>query len=226
MRADTKRIQDSRGMTLIELIVTFAVAAIFMTAAAALLLPAAKMTMRIKGMNRVHDDAAIILETIRNELGYADGYAENTDESGAAIPAIQLTDAYPADTGDPAYDDAYTGYYRNVSYSDKGGNPAQISVDDEEGSESKGRLQIVYAEISDTLADGVTMETVREEIRWKYGKGLYRDNQIRLGFQKKADRNIITVKLTVTDPVSGYSYTEETDIRCMNVKADRIVQTP
>ena len=211
-------IRDSKGMTLIELVVTFAVAAIFMAAAALLVVPATKMTMHVKGMNRVHDDAAIIMETIRNELSYADAYTENT---GTDIPAIELKNLYPANTGDAAYDAAYAGYYKSAAYSDKGGNPAEISVDETDG-DNKGRLQIVYAKISDNPG-GAEEEVIREEIRWWYGKGLYQNNQIRLGFKKKdPNKNIITVKLTVTDPSSGYSYTEEADIRCMNVKAERI----
>lgn len=205
-------------MTLIELVVTFAVAAIFMAAAALLVAPAARMTMHVKGMNRVHDDAAIIMETVRNELSYADTYTENTGDAGAAI---ELKNPYSANPGDAAYDADYSGFYKSVAYSDKGGNPAEISVD--EDGNNKGRLQIVYAEISDNPGGGADQVVVRDEIKWWYGKGLYQNNQIRLGFQKKADdKNIITVKLTVTDPSSGYSYTEEADIRCMNVNANRI----
>lgn len=211
---------DSKGMTLIELIVTFAVAAIFMAAAALLIVPATKMTMHIKGMNRVHDEAAIIMETIRNELSYADAYTENT---GTEVPTIGLKYAYPTDAGDDAYDADYAGYYKSAAYSDKGGNPAEIKVDDQEGSESQGRLQIVYAEISDNPDGAAESEVIREEIKWWYGKGLYQNNQLRLGFKKKdPDKNIITVKLTIIDPTSGYSYTEEADIRCMNVNPDRI----
>lgn len=227
MRSDTKKKTDSRGMTLVEMIVTFAVAAIFMTAAAMLVVPATKMTMHIKGMNRVHDDAAIIMETIRNELSYADAYAaENTGEGGTVIPAIQLKSAYPTDTANASYDAAYAGYYKIAEFSDKGGNPAEISVNEEEGSESKGRLQIIYAEISDN-PDGGAGEVIREKIEWGYGKGLYQNNQLRLGFRKKDEnKNIITVKITVTDPASGYSYTEEADIRCMNVMEERIKEIP
>lgn len=221
MRSDTKMIRESKGMTLIELVVTFAVAAIFMAAAALLVVPATKMTMHVKGMNRVHDDVAIIMETIRNELSYADAYTENTGED---IPAIELKNPYPTDAGAPAYDADYAdGYYKSAAYSDKGGNPAEISVGGETDGDSKGRLQIVYAEISDNPDGAAQPEVIREEIRWWYGKGLYQNNQIRLGFKKKSpDKNIITVRLTVTDPSSGYSYTEEADIRCMNVSADRI----
>lgn len=209
-------IRESKGMTLIELIVTFAVAAIFMAAAALLVVPAAKMTMRVKGINRVHDDAAIIMETIRNELSYAEAYTENT---GVDVPVIELKNPYLTDTGDAAYDADYAGYYKSVKYSDKGGNPAEISA----GDDSKSRLQIVYAKISDNPGGMESGEVVvREEIRWQYGEGLYRNNQIRLGFRKKPDKNIITVRLTVTDPSSGYSYMEDADIRCINVMEDRI----
>lgn len=207
-------------MTLIELVVTFAVAAIFMAAAALLVAPAARMTMHVKGMNRVHDDAAIIMETVRNELSYADTYAENTGDADAA--AIELKNPYSANPGDAEYDADYSEFYKSVVYSDKGGNPAEISVDETDG-DNKGRLQIVYAKISDNPGGGAETVVVRDEIKWWYGKGLYQNNQIRLGFKKKdLNKNIITVKLTVTDPSSGYSYTEESDIRCMNVNANRI----
>lgn len=211
MRSDTKIIKDSKGMTLVELVVTFAVAAIFMATAALLVVPAAKMTMHVKGMNRVHDDAAIIMETIRNELTYADVYVESTDET--SVPKIKIKNPFSEGTD-------FAGYYKNIAYSDKGGNPAEIGVDETNG-DSKGRLQIVYAAIEDKQ-NGETI-TVRNEIRWQYGKGLYQNNQIKLGFKKKKDgENIITVKLTVTDPASGYSYTEEADIRCINVDKTRI----
>lgn len=200
-----------------EMVVTFAVAAIFMAAAAALVLPATKMTLHIKGMNRVHDDAAIIMETIVNELSYADGYIGESASSD--VPAITLKEPFAdAEAGDP-----YVGYYQQAEYSDKGGNPAVIRTG--AAGESEDRLQIIYSAIgSEEDEEGI----VREEIKWEYGKGLYRDNRIRLGFRKKADaagnkeKNIITIQLTVTDPVSGYSYTEKTDVRCMNVSADRI----
>lgn len=218
VRTDTKRKTDSRGMTLVEMVVTFAVAAIFMAAAAALVLPATKMTLRIKGMNRVHDDAAIIMETIVNELSYADGYIG--EDGSAQVPAITLKEPFARETGD-----SYHGYYQKAEYSDKGGNPAIIRTGTEGDGESKDRLQIIYAAIGSAEdEEGI----VREEIKWEYGKGLYRDNRIRLGFQKKADaagnkeKNIITIQLTVTDPVSGYSYTQKSDVRCMNVTADRI----
>lgn len=213
MRSDTKKKTDSRGMTLVEMIVTFAVSAIFMAAAAALVLPATKMTMRVKGMNRVHDDAAIIMDTIVNELSYADGYLSAEVDETAAPPAITLREPYPSG-------DACAGYYRQVAYSDKGGNPAVMYVDNAEDSEKKGRLQIRYAQIgSETEEEGI----IREQIDWEYGKGLYRDNEIVLGFRKKEDGgNIITVHLTVTNTTSGYTYTQDTDVSCMNVKAERI----
>lgn len=195
-------------MTLVELIVTFAVAAIFMAAAAMLVVPATKMTLEVKAMNRVHDDAAIIMETIVNELSYAGTYAGGS---------IQLTDVI--NVADPA--DDY--YYREVKYSDKGGNSAVMRVTTADDTEAaalvgEGKLLIVYDQIEDD--DGTS---IREKIDWSYGKGLYRDNEIRLGFQKKADdKNIITVRLTVINTTSGYSYTQETDVRCINVTAEEI----
>lgn len=211
VRKGTKRRMDSRGMTLVEMVVTFAVAAIFMVAAAALILPATRMTMHVKGMNRVHDDAAIIMETIVSELSFAEG---KTDASSSAI------------TLEDKIDD--TGYYRKVSYTDKGGNPAEIRVgndsDGEEYKEYKNRLMIFYSPI--TIGDE-TGEEIRPAIKWGYGKGLYQSNEIWLGFKKMdPSKNIITVKLTVTDPASGYSYTEEADIRCMNVEGANIKSDP
>lgn len=213
VRSDTKKKTDSRGMTLVEMIVTFAVAAIFMAAAAALVLPATKMTMQVKGMNRVHDDAAIIMETIVNELSYADGYLAEGTEEAAAPPAITLSDPYPVG-------DACEGCYRRVAYSDKGGNPAVMYVDQNPDSVRNGRLQIEYAQIgSETDEEGI----VREKIEWEYGGGLYRDNEVLLGFERKdPGKNIITVHLTVTNRTSGYTYTQVSDVSCMNVKAGRI----
>lgn len=192
-------------MTLVELIVTFAVAAIFMAAAAMLVVPATKMTLEVKAMNRVHDDAAIIMETIVNELSYAGTYAGGS---------IQLTDVI--NVADPADDD----YYREVKYSDKGGNSAVMRVTTADDTEAaalvgEGKLLIVYDQIEDDV-------TGNSPIHWSYGKGLYRDNEIRLGFRKKDDKNIITVRLTVTNTTSGYSYTQETDVRCINVTAENI----
>lgn len=210
VRKGTKREIDSRGMTLVEMVVTFAVAAIFMAAAATLILPATRMTMRVKGMNRVHDDAAIIMETIVSELSFAE---INTDDEDTT-PAITLKDKYTTDGDD------YKDYYRKVSYTDKGGNPAEIRMgEDADGDEYKDRLMIFYSAI--TMQDGTDTE-IRPSVKWGYGRGLYQNNRIRLGFRKKADKNIITVKLTVTDPASGYSYTEEADIRCMNVQGTGI----
>lgn len=180
VRSDTKKRTDSRGMTLIELIVTFAV-------------------------------AAIIMETVVNELSYADSYLE---DGAADIPAIKLSDPY-------SDGDAYEGYYRQAAYSDKGGNPAVISVTSDDDTGGKGRLQIVYDAIK---SDDGTDTEIRKEIDWSYGKGLYRDNEITLGFRKKPDKNIITVRLTVTNTISEYSYTQETDVRCMNIKAETIVE--
>lgn len=199
VRSNTKRKTDSKGMTLVELIVTFAVAAIFMAAAAILVVPATKMTMQVRGMNRVHDDAAIIMETIVNELSYADSFD------------IVLTDKYPDDATNP-----YNGYYQKVKYNDKGGNQAEMSVTDD----GEARLQIVYAAIDDGAGT-----LIRNEIDWSYGKGLYRDNVIMLGFQKEdPNKNIIAVRLTVTNTTSGYSYTQETDVRCMSVEANKIIE--
>lgn len=209
-------------MTLVELIVTFAVAAIFMAAAAMLVVPATKMTLEVKAMNRVHDDAAIIMETIVNELSYAGTYAGGS---------IQLTDVI--NVADPADDLCdYNGYYREVKYRDKGGNPAVMRVttaEDVEGAEDdtetvalvgEGKLLIAYDQIEDDVTGNLP---IREKIDWSYGKGLYRDNEIRLGFQKKTDdKNIITVRLTVINTTSGYSYTQETDVRCINVTAENI----
>lgn len=215
VRTGTEKRTDSKGMTLVEMVVTFAVAAIFMAAAAALILPATRMTMHIKGMSRVHDDAAIIMETIVSELSYAEG---SMDDAGS-IPAITLDDKCTTDGDD------YAGYYRKVSYTDKGGNSAVMKTGDEsDGDEYKDRLLILYSEIK-LEAEGGTETVIRPSVKWGYGKGLYQSNQIRLGFLKKNDdKNIITVRLTVTDPVSGYSYTEETDIRCMNVDHTRIIK--
>lgn len=202
-------------MTLVELIVTFAVAAIFMAAAAMLVVPATKMTLEVKAMNRVHDDAAIIMETIVNELSYAEPYAGGF---------IQLTDVINVtDPADDLHD--YNGYYREVKYSDKGGNPAVMRVTTAADTEAaalvgEGKLLIAYDQIEDDVTGNLP---IREKIDWSYGKGLYRDNEIRLGFQKKADdKNIITVRLTVINTTSGYSYTQETDVRCINATAGNI----
>lgn len=197
-----------------ELIVTFAVAAIFMAAAAMLVVPATKMTLEVKAMNRVHDDAAIIMETIVNELSYAEPYADST---GMAT-SIQLID-FVNDAADP-----YNGYYQAVKYNDKGGNSAVIKVTTAADTEAvalvgEGKLLIAYDQIDDD--EGTS---IREKIDWSYGKGLYRDNEIKLGFQKKTGENIITVRLTVTNTTSGYSYTQETDVRCINVTEDKITE--
>ena len=168
-------------------------------------------------MNRVHDDAAIIMETIVNELSYAESYADSTGMP-TSIQLIGLVD----DAEDPDYD----GYYQTVKYSDKGGNSAVMRITTETDTEAvalvgEGKLLIAYEKVEEEKENG-TVDLIRKEIDWSYGKGLYRDNKIRLGFKKKAGENIITVRLTVTNTTSQYSYTQETDVRCINVTQDKI----
>lgn len=211
VRQDTKRKKNSKGMTLVEMIVTFAVAAIFMAAAAMLVVPAMKMTLEVKGMNRVHDDAAIIMETIVEELSYANCYTGEGYTEGN-IAYIKLTDKYPVtDLSDPWY-----GYYQKIKYDSKGGTPAVMSVTETAAAEGSGRLLITYEEIKDD-EDNV----LQEKIDWSYGKELYGDNEIKLGFKASGQR-YIQVRLTVTNTASGYSYTQETYVRCINVDGSSI----
>ena len=107
-----KKKQNNRGVTMVEVIVAFALSAIFMAAATALISPYTKIYLRLNAMNRVEDEVRIVSETIVNELTYATGY----DTGGLYI------------LEDPDLEG-----FSQIKYSDKNGNPATLRADQEKG---------------------------------------------------------------------------------------------
>lgn len=71
-----KMVQSQRGMTLVELMVTFLLLGILMTAAIATLSPAMNVMARISNMSRAQSVADILLEKICGDVGSAAGQVQ------------------------------------------------------------------------------------------------------------------------------------------------------
>jgi hypothetical protein len=183
-----------QGVTLVELIVSFALAAIFMTAALALVPSFTNVYLRIINMNRIHDISSVVLEKVVDELSYASGY-----EGGDLI----LSDPIPGQEG----------VYSSVEYSDDTGNRVRMNADEERG------LLLTYQEIR---SDDEDSEILYPKTEWYLGSGMYKGNRISLSFEQVENTSLIKIYLEVFSAEGVYSQKVETYAECIDLDADDI----
>lgn len=119
MQDNKYRKESTSGTTLVELVVAFALAAVFMTAAVALISPFTNVYLRVVNMNRIHNISNVVMEKVVNELAFA-GASNSTK--------ILLKE----ETG------AKEGYRSAIEYSDYTGSRVTMNTKD-------GELLLTYA---------------------------------------------------------------------------------
>ncbi|MEF9840474.1 MAG: hypothetical protein RR275_06750 [Lachnospiraceae bacterium] len=119
MQDNKYRKESTSGTTLVELVVAFALAAVFMTAAVALISPFTNVYLRVVNMNRIHNISNVVMEKVVNELAFA-GASNSTK--------ILLKE----ETG------AKEGYRSAIEYSDYTGSRVTMNTQD-------GELVLTYA---------------------------------------------------------------------------------
>lgn len=183
-----------QGVTLVELIVSFALAAIFMTAALALVPSFTNVYLRIINMNRIHDISSVVVEKVVDELSYASGYEGGDLILSNPVPGLE-------------------GVYGSVEYSDDTGNRVRMNADEERG------LLLTYQEIR---SDDEESEVIYPETQWYLGSGMYKGNRISLAFEQVENTSLIKIYLEVFSAEGVYSQKVETYAECIDLDADDI----
>lgn len=193
----TKSKVNNYGVTLVELVVTFALMGLFMVAATNVMMSAINIYYEVKGSSYGLEISSILEKKIVREISLADNgnlsvYGENQPCSNSSIVI---------------YNEGHC-----IDYLDKSGDRTRISVDD------KGYINYHYYAVEDENASEATVLSGAYD--WKYDKKMYMGYKIKDLTFSKADSsvyksNIIVMNLVLfSDKYGEYKTTKY--IECFN----------
>lgn len=186
--------RNKKGFTLVELMVSFTLTAIFMTAAVLVMSSFLKVYYRTNNISQSTSVADMLMENISSELSLAkqDSWSGKTEEK----EAIRITrNSDGKDT---------------IDYRDKNGNAVQMTVKD-------GLLCLVYKKQKD-IAESEEVEWGYDE------KVYLHNVINKLTFIKDKESNIITINMTLYNDKTGYSVNSQRVIECFNLKGSDIIE--
>lgn len=188
--------RNQKGYTLVELMVSFTLTAIFMTAAVLVMSSFLKVYYRTNNIAQTTSVSDMLMENITSELSLA---ALSSWDGSEGAPAIQITKG--SDEKD------------SIGYCDKNGNSVIMNV-------SEGRIQLKY------LAQVENGAAVTNEINWGYTDNVYVNNEItKLTFNRDGN-DMITVELSLYNKKTGYTDNTKRVIKCFNMESSAdIVQS-
>lgn len=185
------------GTTLVELVVTFALIGLFMTAAAAMVTSYLRIFTRIQDTSRAVTVSDTLLDKISGEI------------TAAIVPTVQDTDGYYF-WMDPGKED---GKARWIAFRNRSKSPIAIFASEakedgkaDTGSMGAGELFIKYYAVA---ADAEDKTKAAEEIDWHYDRRVYMDYRIRdLWFsQEDADLpGVVRIDLVLQNRRTGFEY--------------------
>ncbi len=182
-------IQNRKGFTLVEVIVTFALTMIFLTACALSMSSYLKVYTHVNDMSISQTLADTLQETVEGSLGSALESAPSGMSS-----AVTILD------NDGAGD--------KITYRNQDGVTMEIYAQD-------GRLVLHYLPTLDSNQTTV----LSPEVYWQYKDGVYMDNALNSIAFASAGGNRVRVTLTLDNSVTGYQFTSEHTVECANLGA-------
>lgn len=190
-----QKLQSRDGMTLVELIVTFALLGILMAAAIATLSPAANVFQKVSAMSRGQSVSSILLDKIGSEIETATG--------NVCISADGVNNT--------------TGEGNWISYMDKQGQEVVIySAKEPHDSSGSGEkyLQLRYNK---------TVQ-LKEGIDWNYSKSTYMNEAIQhLVFQRVGGTNQVRIKLKLYNTRTETTYERTRVVECFKLDASGFI---
>lgn len=184
-----KAVRDSSGLTLVELIVTFALIGMFMTAATFVLSNSLRMFQRMESTSKAVTVSDLLLDKISGEIAAAD------------VDTKDVRGEYYFWLGGGADDPESTGASW-VAFCNRSKSPISIY-------ESGGRLIIKYYAVTDEDKVGESVKPVKE-IDWKFDDNVYMGFKIKsLTFsrpQPNSHPNVICIDLVLENERSGFVY--------------------
>lgn len=181
-------IKNHSGMTLVELIVVFALMGIFMIAATFMLSTSIQLFSRMQATSQAVTVSDLILDKIAGEIAAAD------------IPAKDATGGHyfwlENDNGSPW-----------VAFCNRSGSPVSIYADnDNDAAEGFGQGQLFMKHYKMSEDDKKKLN----EINWHFDKQVYMNYQIsELKFSRPepaAHPNVVKIDLTLTNEKTGFAY--------------------
>lgn len=192
-----KQVKDCRGVTLVELIVTFALIGLFMTAATSMLTSTLKLFTRMQATSRAITVSDMLLDKIAGEI------------TAAIVPPENSTNGYyfwlqpksVAKDGEPRWV-----VFRNRSKSPIAIFAAEAQEDGKADIETmgQGELFIRYYSVSENEGREV------HELDWHFDSRVYMGYSIdKLWFEQEyGDKhpNVLKIHLTLSNPRTGFVY--------------------
>ena len=194
-------LKKKNGTTLVELMVAFAIAAIFMASATMLVSSFTNVYLRIINRNRIQDISNVIMEKVVEELTYA-------SETATEVEADKVKGSVMLSSEDGE------GNYYVVEYSNKDGNPVRMSSQDDEHGKERGLLLEYQPIYENNSPEG---NILYEGSQWYMGAGFYKKNHIDLRFRKLEDSSCIQVILMVSDEKGRYQKKTEKYVECIDL---------
>lgn len=179
MEASTTLKRNNRGTTLAEMIVTFALAGIFMVSAAAVISSAILMYSELNAVMYAESVGEMLLDKVTGELAGAQ------DKGGQSM---KLTEA--SQTGETTGD--------SVSFYDRDGREAALYVKD-------GRLILHYGELVTVADNGEVLTSPAQD--WQFDDKAYMGYRIKdIGIEQLSKTNVIEVTITLQNLKTGFEY--------------------
>lgn len=208
----TKKKLNNRGMTLVEMIVSFALISIFMVAATMVLSFTMNVYYDVKGTQMGYQVSDILLTKIAGQIEGAQNVnissREYMDASGKPLigNVIVASDA--------------------VELRNSQGSQIKLCVD---GTGNKAYLALHYYEVTEYDEDTDTEQQLYKAVDWEYDDAMYMGYYVTdLKFEPAGAEypNTLRAKLTLHNPKYG-DYTAQKLIKCYNLdEGSKVIQVP
>lgn len=226
-RGVVSAVKNRRGFTLVELIVSFTLTAMLVTASSVALGSAYSVWLHVMSVNRAASVAGILVDELTSEISTMSDVGRQKIESDGAETVI--CDEYGISIDG-------TGSFNYLTYTDENGHPAVLAASSfkyagaaEGGSAQSlvektlddGLLHIYYKSVSsaDGEASDVSESAGYSDIDWHYDANTYMGNRItKLLFSREPDADrVYKVELELTNQLTGYVYSTTRYIKCYNL---------
>lgn len=199
--------KDRSGMTLVELIVTFALIGIFMTAASFVLSSSLQLFTRMKATADAVTVSDLLLDKIAGEIAAAKDPDSSQNGRGYYFWLSQDGVGKPGEVSGSPW----------VVFENRMGSPVAIYASNPGGKDTSGPKNLVmkyYRIEKKGKGDLLSVKSrTEEEIDWHFDERAYMGYQIqKLSFYQPDEANhpnVIQIRLTLTNPRTGFTYDTE-----------------
>lgn len=208
---------SSKGFTLVELIVSFALTGLLLASASVVLANYGINTADMTAISQSELAASNLMDAIRAELMYAadyDGWYGNAEE-----PIKEYVGELGEGDDPKKIDVLIADGKKSIYFANRLGTLVKISCDGR-------RLSIRYG----NPGGGSGNSGIRNVVNWDFGSGVYMANSIKeLKFERVTteetppkDTSVIKVTLVLENGKNGYRAIRESCIECFNVPPTKI----